>query len=164
MKITMAPKKCYLKTGEVFLLLVLGTYINTWILQNYVMTRELYYNLLAERLEIYRIDKYFEYVQKISFLTYIFIPLALLLKIIFTTLFIQFPLVFKFIDIPFRKLFRIVILAQFSVLVMEVIKTIRLLRLPLSKITEGALAVVPFSLTDLLNPAFYPESALRTCF
>jgi len=150
-----------IKTWQLFLLITLAVWINTWILQNFVMTRDVYHNLLAEKLEISRIDDYFNYVRKISMISYALTPLVLWIQLAFVTLLLQFPLVLKFIDVSFKKIFRIAAFAQISLIVMAIIKTVWLLHFKPSQITAKTLSFTPFSITNLLDVNLYPKSALQ---
>ena len=151
-------KSSSFKTFHLFLLLLLGISINIWITQNYIMTREVYYNLLSDQLEISRIDDYFTLTQKFSIWTYIFTPIVFLLRITFVSLLIQFPLVMKFIDIPLKQIFRIVTLAFIPLFFMSVIKTIWLLLLPTHQITQETLAFTPLAFTNFLNASNYAKT------
>jgi len=154
-------KSFKLKTWHLFLLIMLAVWVNTWILQNFVMTREVYHNLLSEQLEISRIDDYFNFVRKISIFSYLLSPLILWIQLAFVTLLLQFPLVLKFIDIPFKKIFRVVTFAQISLLVMGLVKTFWLLHFQPSQITKQTLSFTPLALTNLLDVSLYPKSAVQ---
>ena len=68
-QIVMDNKKQYfLETYQLFLILTITMLINMWLFQTYVMTKEVYYNLLSERMEYYYIDKQFDYIRIIILL------------------------------------------------------------------------------------------------
>ena len=146
------------KTYHIFLLLLLGIFINIWITQNHIMTREVYYNLLSDQLEISRIDDYFTLTQKFSIWAYVLTPIVFLLRITFVSLLIQFPLVMKFIDIPLKQIFRIVTFAFIPLFFMSVIKTIWLLLLSTHQITQETLAFTPLAFTNFLNASNYGKT------
>ena len=148
------------KTYHIFLLILICFWMNIWILQSFVMTREVYHNLLSERLDAFRIDDYFTLIQKQSAWSYIAAPLFLWIQIAFVTLLLQFPLVIKFIDIPFKKVFRIATYAQIPLFASSFIKTLWLLQLKSHQITEEILAFVPFAITNFLDPELYAKSSL----
>ena len=150
-------KSSSFKTWYLFLFLLLGISINIWISQNYIMTRDVYHNLLSEQLEISRIDDYFNLVQKFSVWAYILTPIVFLLRITFVSLLIQFPLVMKFRDIPLKQIFRIVTFAFIPLFFMSVIKTIWLL-LPNHQITQETLAFTPLAFTNFLNASNYGKT------
>jgi hypothetical protein len=146
------------KTWHLFLFLLFGISINIWISQNYILTREVYHNLLSEQLEISRIDDYFNLIQRFSIWTYILSPIMFLLRLIFVSLLIQFPLVMKFIDIPLKQIFRIVTFAFIPLFLMSVIKTIWLLLLPTHQITQETLTFTPLTFTNFLNASNYAKT------
>lgn len=148
------------KTYHIFLLILICFWMNIWILQRFVMTREVYHNLLSERLDAFRIDDYFTLIQKQSAWSYIAAPLFLWIQIAFVTLLLQFPLVIKFIDIPFKKVFRIATYAQIPLFASSFIKTVWLLQLKSHQITEEILTFVPFAITNFLDPELYAKSSL----
>ena len=143
----------YIKTWHLFFLILLGICINTWIIQNHVMTREVYHNILSERMEAYRIDDYFNFVRRLSIWSYIIAPLILWIRLTLVTLLLQFPLVFRFIDLSFKRIFRIVSFAQISFLVAGFLKTFWIMRLQPYQITVEDLSTTPLALTNILEPS-----------
>lgn len=146
-----------LKTYHLFLIILTCTLVNIYTTQNFIMTREVYHNLYSERLEAQRIDELVTVFKKFSVWSYIISPVLLLLRLTFVALLIQLPLVFKFIDIRFAKLFRIVTIAFIPLLLMQVIYITWLLRLPAETINEQTLGFVPLAITNLIDAADYPK-------
>lgn len=153
-------KPIFFKTYYIFLLILICFWMNIWILQHFVMTRDVYHNLLSERLDAFRIDDYYTLIKKQSVWAYIAAPLYLWIQIVTVTLLLQFPLVIKFIDIPFKKIFRMVTYAQIPLLASSFIRTLWLLQFTSHQITEEILAFVPFAITNFLDPELYVESSL----
>lgn len=151
-------KPYYLKTWHLFIFICIVFCINTWLTQNFVMTREVYHNLLSKRMETYRIDDYFNFIRKISIWNYILLPAVIWIQITFVALLIQFPLVLKFIDIPFKRIFRIVAFAQIPLIFSRIIKTIWLMQFKPYQITEENLAFVPLAITNLIDTSLYSQS------
>ena len=154
-------KSFYLKTWHLFLIILIGIWMNTWILQKSIMTREVYRNLLSAQLDAYRIDDYLNFINKLSMLSYIFVPIILWVRLTFVTLLIQFPLIIQFIDISFKKIFRIVTFAQISILTGEILRTLWLLRLKPDQINEERLTLMPLAITAFFDGAFYPKLLFR---
>jgi len=150
-------KPPYFKTIYIFSLLILGIWLNIWLFQNLIMTREVYYNLLSERIEITRIDDYFNFIQKFSIWSYITAPFLLLIRLLFFAILIQFPLLFKFIDIPLKQIFRITCYGYIPLFIMGLIKNLWLLQLSSSTITEQMLAFTPLALTNFINVNLYSK-------
>ena len=151
-------KSLNIRTWEIYLILLVMMLSNTWVFQNYIMTREVYINLMSDQLEISRIDDYFHYVKSLSNWSYLLIPFILVLRLLFVSLLVQFPLVFKFIDVPLKNIFRIAAIAFVPLAVTGMIKNIWLLRLPSHVITEQTLNFTPLALTNLLDIAHYSKA------
>jgi len=139
---------------------MLGFLINTWILNNFIITKEVYQFLFSSQIEFSSINNYFDQVKKLSAWTYVAAPLILWLQITLITMLLQFPLLFKFIDIPFKNLFRIVCIAQFSSFFSSMLKSLWLLTLNPHQITKTSLMFVPLSITHLINTKFYTYTNL----
>ena len=82
--------------------------------------------------------------------TQLFMPLFTWLRIVFIALLLQMPLVLRFIEIPFRTLFRIVALASFLMILMQLGRMIYLSAIPAAAITAKELSYVPLSLTNYI--------------
>jgi hypothetical protein len=116
--------------------------------------------LLSEQLEASRIDEYFDITRKLSLWGYLLQPLLFWLQIAFFALLIQTPLMLLFIEISFRQVFRIVLIASLAVIALSVVQLLKLSFYAPSEITETVLNVVPFSLAYFIEPADYPKTAL----
>ncbi|MBN2031386.1 hypothetical protein JW824_14225 [bacterium] len=158
--VIITKKPVSFKTWHLFVILLLVAWLNTWIFQNHIMTREVYYNLYSEQLEIRRIDNLIKFFQIFSIWSYITAPLILWIQITFITLLIQFPLILKIIDIPFKQIFRIVTFAFIPLTVMMLVRSLWLLRFEPDQINEYTLTFIPLALTNLINVTSYPKAVL----
>jgi hypothetical protein len=149
------------RNWHIFLALLFIHLLLSWIFQEYIMTREAYHSLLSEQLETYRIDKQLEVMSRFKIWGYIILPVILWLKFTCMTLLLQLPLMFKFIEIPFKKIFRVVMLASLPFVFMSAIHILQLFSIPAEQINDAVLKIIPFSLGRLINPAHYPESAIQ---
>ena len=102
-------------------------------------------------MEISRIDDYFNMVSKIRAWGYLIVPAILWLRITVVALLIQLPLMIKFIEIPFKQLFRIVAWANVSMIVLSVTQIFYLLKIPASQFTQSTLSFMPLSLMNFLG-------------
>ncbi len=146
-----------IKTSHLFLLFLFSILAQIYITQNFIMTHEVYYNLYSDRLEPHRVDEIVLMVKKFSIWSYPIAPLLLLIQLTFVALLIQLPLVFKFIDISFSRLFRIVSFAYIPLLIRQFVYIIWLLRLPANEINEKTLTFVPLAITNFVNSGDYPK-------
>jgi hypothetical protein len=124
------------------------------------MTHDVYHTLLSDQLENYRIDQQLDMMNRYKIWGYLLLPLVLCLKFIFVTLLLQLPLLFKYIEIPFRKIFRVVMIASLAFVLMNFIYITQLSFYPAAKITDNVLQVMPFSVSSLIDISRYPQSAI----
>lgn len=151
----MLDKLGKIKTWQLFLFIVFVEMAIYYVTNNYVMTREFYEKMLSDRLTIDMINTQFELVKKFNNFGYLFIPLTTLIKITFFTLLIQFPLLLKFIEIPFNKLFRICTFALLPFILLQIITTWRSATIPISELSQQTLSVIPLSINSFLDPMDY---------
>jgi hypothetical protein len=148
------------KNWRLFVILLTLNLIISWIFQEYVMTKEVYHSILSERLEDYRIDQQIELVNRFEILGYFLLPIALWLKFSFVALLLQLPLMLKFIEIPFSKIYRAVMVASVSSVLMSAVRLGQLILTPVSQINESVLKITPLSLGSIIDAARYPDSAI----
>jgi len=144
-----------LGTWQLFLLVLVANLIATWLYNDHILTRELYHNLLSDRLESSRIDEYFDFLHKVSRWGYLAQPVILWIQISFIVLLIQMPLLLFFIDIPYRRLFRIVTWCALAMIAAAFSRIIWLSLLQASEITQETLNMVPLSINSFLDSAEY---------
>jgi hypothetical protein len=105
-----------------FVLLVLIN-ISIFIANNkYVVTDKLYYNSLIEQLSMERIDSIIHENRKWQYLTVLFIPLVLLIKIGFTAFCLYVGLSFAGLQNSFAELFNISMKAELVFIVASILK------------------------------------------
>jgi len=152
------PRLEWIKGWHLFLLLILCEALLTWIYQSQILTREAYHALLKDQLEAQRIDALFELLQRMNLWGYAGIPLVIGIRILFVAFLLQLPLVLRFIDIPFRRLFRIVAVASLPLILLEGIRLLILAGIPAVQVTPADLTWIPLSLGALLDFSHTPAS------
>ena len=155
-----AKREVSLKTWQLFLLILFANLIISWIYNEFIVTREVYHSLFSEQLEARRIDEYFDFTRKLSLWGYLFQPLLFWLQITFFALLIQTPLMLVFIEIPFRQIFRIVLIASLATMALSIVQILRLSFYAPSELTQTVLNVVPLSLTTFIDASSYPKTAI----
>jgi len=145
------PQRPGIKGWHFFLLLIACEALLTWVYQEQILTREVYHALLKEQLEVQRIDALFDLLKRMNLWGYAAIPLVIGGRILFIAFLLQLPLVLRFIDIPFRQLFRIVAAASLLLIVLEGIRLLIIAGIPVAQITRADLNWIPLSLGSLLN-------------
>jgi len=149
-----------IKTWHGFVLLLICEWALLWFYKREILTLDVYHHLYGDRLEPQRIDDLFEMIERLSVWGYAVLPIIAWLRIAFVTLLLQMPLVFRFIDIPFRDVFRIVLKSSFLLLLLECVKILYLSRLSVNALSQAELAYIPLSLTNWLNTAHFSASAI----
>ncbi len=156
----MKPTECYenilkntksINTWYVFLFICGIALVNTWIIENYIMTLDFYTNTLSDRMEVHRIEQYYLWMKGFSKWQYAIIPLFILLRITLVTLMIQLPFVIKLQDIPFSKIFRVATLSLFSLIILNIVQTIFVIQMPSSDINQDSLSLIPLSIAALVD-------------
>jgi len=152
-------EKTELKNWHLFGILTLLMLFNMWLNNNHLMTRGVYHTLLSERMEAQRIDEYFNLISQLSWWSYLLAPILLLARYAFVTMLLQLPLMLRFVEVPFERIFRVVMFASVPLLVGVTIRTLWLLRLSPAEMDETSLSFMPLALTNFLNFREYQKSA-----
>ena len=150
-----------IKTWHIYLLIVIVQISAYYFTREFIMTKEFYKQLLGDRLTIDMINTQMEISNRFAIWGYFLIPLVALIQITFFALLIQFHLLLKLIDIPFKKLFRISAFSILPFVILQIIKTYHMYSLPLEQISQKAMAFTPLSINSLINPEVYSQSTYQ---
>ena len=143
------------ETWQLFLIITVFSLLISFAFQKVIMTREVFYNLYGSQMEEYRIDDFISMMQKFQILGYVATPLIIWLRIAFVSFLIQLPFMLKYIEIPFKDIFRIVTIAYFVLLSADIVRFFYLYFKPTEQITLDSLTFMPLALTNLLNKSNY---------
>jgi len=146
------------KTWQLFLLILIVNLVVSWCFNEIVFTREVYYNILSERLDAGRIDEYFDFSRKLTVWGYIAQPLLFGLQLMFFALLLQTPLLLMLLDIPFSRLFRIVMVSSLATTAFSVAKLLYLSFHDSTEITREILDFVPLSLAAIADLSTLPKT------
>ena len=89
------------------------------------------------------------------------IPLVMLVKISINSLILQLPLLIKNIEIPFKKMFRILLLASIMLTFGQLVQYIWIYFTPIENITREQLVVNPLSLAAIVGIENFPSSSVH---
>jgi hypothetical protein len=129
----------------------------SWFIQSHVLTDQLYYNYLAERLNEDKIEEAIRLQERAGLLGFLFIPVALFLKIGFTVLCLSIGISLASYQLPFKTLFRIALVAEMAFVFSILVKIFILYMFRDINSLEELRDFSPFSLFSLFNPASVPE-------
>lgn len=108
-----------------FLFLSIASIIVSEIVIKILNIKKLYFNSLAEQFTTKQIEQYFEFQDKWQLLTYIFVPIVLLIKTLLISSVIYIGSFFlNKIPLTFKQIWNIVLTAEFIFLLIGIIKII----------------------------------------
>jgi hypothetical protein len=136
-------------TWWLFALCALGTVLLTWYTNEFVMTRDVYHQLLGGQMESSRIDTNFDLVQRMTHWGYLATPFAVLIRVGVVTLILQLFLLLMMEEFSLGELFRITTLAYPAVLYGSVMRTAFLAFSDPASLSAESLGVIPGSLASL---------------
>jgi hypothetical protein len=148
----------YIKTWQLFLLIVLANLVLAWVQNNNILTREVYHNILSKQIESTRIDEYFDRIRDVTVWGYVLLPLLILSQIAILALLIQAPLLFMYIEIPFRQLSRIVTFGALAMTAADVVRVSWLFFMDSAEISSQTLKAVPLSIANFFEASDFPLS------
>jgi hypothetical protein len=156
----MVEKKYFLPTWILFLILILGTILTNEIATYFLDLNHLLYKNLSEQLTLQQIEKVFELQKRWDWLGYALLPLILFLKVSIISMIIAMGGFFSDIELRHGKYFRIVLLAEFVLLIPTLIKTVWFYFFKMDFSLDDVQEFMPFSLQNIVDNAVVPDWAL----
>ncbi len=150
----------YAPNRQIFAFLAVLNFLITFWAHRLIFTRDIYYSLLSDQMELTRIDEFVKVLDQFSFLSMLLIPLVLMLKYIIKTLLLQLPLLLRYIEISFKKMFRIVMLASIMLTLGQLVHYIWIYLTPVESITRELLTINPLSLAAIVGIENFPSSSV----
>lgn len=155
------------KTPYILLFIIISIALVTWSI-NYLFLRDgfLYFQSYGNQLSRTSIEKVIDYSNKWQWLGYIILPIIILLKIFYTSIFLYMGVFFSDLIVKFTKLFNLVVIAHFIYVLSNLVKLIILIFFKEVSTLED-LQFTPLSIMELLDyetvdPLFiYPLSLLN---
>jgi len=144
----------------IFIIILAINLILAWVFQEILMTRDMYHSIFSDQLENYRIDEQLRIANRYKLWGYIILPLIIYLKFVIVSLLLQLPLLLKFIEISFNKIYRVVMFASLAFVVMNIVYMLWIFQQPVTAINENMLKVIPLSLGNLVDISRYSSSTI----
>jgi hypothetical protein len=110
-----------------FCVLCLLIAFQAWLNNTFLFTRDIYYNTYGEEVALDRIDRFLDIRERLTWMIYAVIPFVLLVKVSFVVLCINTGLLTRDDEenkIGFKKLFKIVLLAELIFIAANYIRTL----------------------------------------
>ena len=145
---------------QIFMFLALINFLVSFWSDRLIFTKELYYRLLSDQIELVRIDNLIELLKTYSLVSLIIIPIILSVKLLFSTLLLQLMLLLRYIEIKFSKLFRLIMFSSLILTSGQVAHFVQIYISSAENVTRKYLMVKPFALATFLETNAYPPSSL----
>lgn len=142
------------------LALMIVTTATGWFINERIITRDVFHQLLDAQLDTNRVDSQFDLLRQIQVWGYLATPLILLVRLTAVAFTVQLFLLLTR-EVPFRKVFLATAWAQAAVCAAGIERALYLVLLPSGDISRATLWVTPGSLASLL---LYPEDIQRPLY
>ncbi len=112
----MINKKTSLKNLYLFLSLLAGYVVLTFLSNKFILTNTLFYNSYGNQLTAERISQILSFRYRFAWLGYVLTPIILLVRIFFISLILYTGIILSGLKVEFKSLFRIALQAEFVML------------------------------------------------
>ena len=149
-----------------FLLLILLSFLLTFAIEMLFVEDTIYYQSFGTQLDVERIEKIVESANKYKWLSYAVLPVMVLIRVFYTSIFLFIGIFFTELKADFGKLFKIALLADFVYVLAGLVKLVILIFFREVNTLQD-LQFQPLSVMELFNaktidPLFvYPLSLLN---
>jgi len=141
----------FINTGYLFLANFLITALIMWAVQYlFLSNSDLFYQSYSNQITIYRLDEMMEQTHQWQWVGYAILPVIILLRVFYTTIFLYIGVFFTELKIEFGKLFKIALLADFVFVLAALAKLIILIFFKEVSTLED-LQFQPLSVMELLD-------------
>ena len=145
---------------HIFIYLAIINFLIAFLASKFIFTRDFYYTIFTDQMELTRIDKYVDLVDRFSFWSLLMLPIFLFIRYAVVAFILQIPLLFRYIEISFRYLFRWVMLASIALTFGQAVHFLNIYFTSAKHISEKLFKIKPLSLAKTINPDEYASNAI----
>ena len=145
---------------QIFTYLAIINFLIAFLASKFIFTREFYYTIFSDQMELTRIDKYVDMVDRYTFWSILLIPFALFVRFAVVAFLIQIPLLIRYIEISFKYLFRWVMYASIALSIGQVVFFLNIYFTPEECLTKALFKVQPLSLATMIDAGEYASNSL----
>jgi hypothetical protein len=145
---------------HIFSCLAIINFLIAFLAREIIFTREFYYTLFSDQMELARIDKYVDVINRFSFWSLMIVPLILFIRYAAVAFIIQLPLLIRYIEISFKYLFRWVMYASVTLTVGQAVHFLKIYFSMKKDMTSSLFKIQPLSLATFVDPEGYSSNAL----
>jgi hypothetical protein len=152
-----------LRTSNKYLLFVflcLTLFLINYLSANLILNDEIYFSYFAEQLSYNQIQSYLDKQLKYQWISYLVIPLIYLIKFVIVSLILLTGAIFYNIEISFKKLFQIALIAEFLFVIPSLIKLFWFLFIQTDFDLIDLQTFYPLSLLNLIDAESIPQWSL----
>lgn len=142
------------RTWQTWHLFVLASVLSVavgWIMNERLITPEVYAKLLGAQFDTKQVDDYFNLSRKLRLWGYLLQPMIVLLRISFVALLLQTTLLISGLDVRIRDLFRVATLAFIAMPLATASQAARLAMIDPTSIALADLSFIPGALSNILD-------------
>jgi len=138
-----------IKSWKIFLILIVFFLLFTYA-DSLFLTDNLYYKSLGDQLALERIAEMLEKSKKLNWLMYIFLPVLVLLRVFYTSVFLFIGIFFTEQKIEYGKIFKVALLADFVFVLSALVRLVMFIFfVEVSSLEDFGLQ--PFSVLGLID-------------
>ena len=145
---------------QIFVNLSIINFLLAFMASQFIFTREYYYTIFSDQIELTRIDKYVDIINRFSFWSMVLLPLFLLIRYLFVAFILQIPLLIRYIEISFKYIFRWVMFASIALMLGQVTHFLNIYLTPAENISSLLYKIQPLSLAATINPEEYDSNSI----
>jgi hypothetical protein len=145
---------------QIFTYLAIINILIAILAKEFIFTREFYYSIFSDQMELTRIDKYVDIVRRFSFWSLLLIPVFLFIRYATVAFIIQIPLLIRYIEISYKYLFRWVMYASVILTMGQIVHFLNIYITSKEYLSKTLFKIQLFSLAMMINPDEYTSNAL----
>lgn len=145
---------------QIFTYLAIINFLMAFLASEFIFTREFYYTLFSDQMELSRIDKHVDIVSRFSFWSLLVLPFFLFIRYTAIAFIVQIPLLIRYIEISFKYLFRWIMFASVTLILGQGVHFLNIYFTNEKEISTSLYKIQPFSLATLINPEEYAANAI----
>lgn len=145
---------------QIFTYLAIINFLIAFLAREFIFSRDFYHIIFSDQMELTRIDKYVDIVNRFSFWSLLFVPLFLFIRYATVAFIIQIPLLIRYIEISFKYLFRWVMYASVALTIGQLVHFLNIYIASRGRISKSLFKVQPLSLATIINPDEYASNAI----
>jgi hypothetical protein len=145
---------------QIFTYLAIINFLIAFLASEFIFTREFYYVIYSDQMELTRIDEHVDIITRFSFWSLLLLPLFLFIRYTVVAFIVQIPLLIRYIEISFRYLCRWVMFASVALTLGQAVHFLTIYLTPVENVSGTLFKIQLLSLATVINPEEYASNAI----